>query len=332
MVLPAGQRAGLAMGAYIIRRILAMPVILFCVALISFTIINAKGSPLDRFAFNPKVKPSDVARMKHNLGLDEPVYVRFVRYLGTLIHGDLQNSLIDSRPVTMLIGNALPNTLRLALVSLAVSLLVAVPLAVFAAVHRNSFLDRTILTGSIASSSIPTVWLGLLLIILFAVKFREWNLPYLPINGVKDTRNPGGFSDLVKHMILPVIALALPQIAGWIWYIRNAMIEALQQDFVRTARSLGAKERSVRYIHAFRNCLIPIVTIAGLSLPDLFAGALITENVFGYPGMGRLTVQAIFNNDYTVIMGTTLIYAILLLVGNLIADMLYPVVDPRLRG
>jgi peptide/nickel transport system permease protein len=270
--------------------------------------------------------------MQHNLGLDEPLLTRFYRYLDSLLHGDLGVSLIDSKPVTMLIREALPNTLRLALASLVLSLLIAVPLAIFAAVHRNSILDRIILVSSVASSSIPTVWLGLLLIILFAVKFREWGFPYLPINGVKDTRNPGGFGDLVRHMILPVTALALPQIAGWIWYIRSEMIEALQQDYVRTARAAGAKERSVRYLHAFRNCLIPIVTIAGLSLPDLFAGALITESVFGYPGMGRLTVKAITDNNYSVIMGTTLIYAVLLLVGNLIADLLYPVVDPRLRG
>jgi peptide/nickel transport system permease protein len=320
------------MGAYVIRRILVMPIVVFCVALITFTIVNLKGSPLDRFAFNPKVKPEDIARMEKNFGLDKPVWERFYLYISSLLHGDLQNSLIDSKPVTMLIGDALPNTLRLAAVSLVVSLLIAVPIAIYAAVHRNSFADRFILTSSVASSSIPTIWLGLLLIILFSVKFREWDLPYLPINGVKDTRNPGGFGDLVEHMILPVTALALPQIAGWVWYIRNAMIEAMQQDFVRTARSLGLKERTVRYIHAFRNCLIPIVTLAGLSLPELFAGALITESVFGYPGMGLLTVNAITNNNYTVIMGTTLIYAVLLLVGNLIADMLYPLVDPRLRG
>jgi peptide/nickel transport system permease protein len=320
------------MGAYVIRRILAMPVILFFVALITFVIINLKGSPLDRFAFNPRVRPEDIARMQHNLGLDQPVVKRFGLYIQSLLHGDLGVSLIDSKPVTMLIGEALPNTLRLAAASLVLSLMIAVPLAIFAAVHRNSFIDRVILTSSIASSSIPTVWLGLLLIIMFAVKFREWGLPYLPINGVKDTRSPGGFWDLVEHMILPVIALALPQIAGWIWYIRNAMIDALQQDYVRTARAMGAKEQSVRFMHAFRNCLIPIVTIAGLSLPDLFAGALIVETVFGYPGMGRLTVTAITNNNYPVIMGTTLIYALLLLIGNLIADLLYPIVDPRLRG
>lgn len=269
--------------------------------------------------------------MKRNLGLDEPIFDRFLLYIGTLIRGDLQNSLIDSKPVTLLIQQALPNTLRLAVASILLAFLFALPIAIYAATHRNSAADRVILTTAVAFSSIPTVWLGLLLIILFSVKFREWGYPSLPINGVKDTRNPGGFWDMAEHMVLPVIALALPQMAGWIWYIRNAMIEALSQDYVRTARSLGLRENSVRFSHAFRNCLTPLVTLAGLSLPDIVAGALIVETVFGYPGMGLLTINAIGQNNYTVIMGTTIIYSFILVFGNLLADLAYPVVDPRLR-
>jgi peptide/nickel transport system permease protein len=320
------------MASYVIRRLLIMPVILFCVALVTFVIINLKGNPVDRFAFNPRVKPEDIARMKHNLGLDKPVGERFFLYIQSLLRGDLQNSLINSKPVTVLIGDALPNTLRLAIVSIILAFVIATPIAIYAATHRNSAADRFILTTAVAGSSIPTVWLGLLLIIVFAVKFREWGFPYLPINGVKDTRNPGGYKDLAAHMILPVTALAIPQIAGWMWYIRNAMLEVLSQDYIRTAQSLGLRDRTVRYVHAFRNCLTPLVTLAGLSIPDIFAGALITETVFGYPGMGYLTVTAIGQNDYTVIMGTTLIYALLLVIGNLMADLLYPIVDPRLRG
>jgi peptide/nickel transport system permease protein len=320
------------MVAYIVRRIISMPVTLFFVALITFVIINLKGSPLDRFAFNPKVKPEDIARMEQNLGLDKPVIERFFLYIGSLLRGDLQYSLIDSKPVASLIAEVLPNTLRLAITSLILALIIAIPIAIYAATHRNSTADRIILTSAVAASSIPSVWLGLLLIILFSVKFREWGLPSLPINGVKDTRNPGGFWDMIEHMILPVTALALPQIAGWIWYIRSAMLEVMNQDYIRTARSLGLKERVVRYSHAFRNCLTPLVTLAGLSLPDLFGGALIVESVFSYPGMGLLTVNAITNNNYTVIMGTTIIYALLLVLGNLLADLMYPIVDPRLRN
>lgn len=320
------------MGAYIIRRLLIMPVIIFFVALVTFVIANLKGNPLDRFTFNPRVKPEDIERMNRNLGLDKPVMERFFLYMKSLAQGDLQNSLVNSRAVTSLIGDALPNTLRLAIASIIIAFLIATPIAVYAATHRGSAADRAILTTAVAGSSIPTVWLGLLLVILFAVKFREWNLPYLPLSGVKDTRNPGGFWDMAEHMVLPVTALAIPQIAGWVWYIRNAMLEALSQDFIRTSRSLGLRERTVRYSHAFRNCLTPLVTLGGLSLPDIFAGALITETVFSYPGMGLLTVNAITQNDYTVIMGTTIVYAVLLVLGNLLADVLYPVVDPRLRA
>jgi peptide/nickel transport system permease protein len=165
------------MVAYVIRRILLMPVILFFVSLVTFVIINLQGNPLSRFAFNPRVKPEDIARMEHNLGLDKPLMTRFFLYLESLIKGDLQNSLINSKKVTLLIGDAMPNTLRLAVVSVIVALLLATPIAIYAATHRNSAADRFILTTAVAGSSLPTVWLGLLLIILFAVKFREWGLP-----------------------------------------------------------------------------------------------------------------------------------------------------------
>ena len=316
---------------YVIRRLLLAPLILFCVALVTFIIINLKGSPLTRFAFNPRVRPEDIERMERNLGLDKPIFERFWLYIESLLRGDLGVSLITSKPITVVLGDALPNTLRLALVSIVIAFLIAAPIAIYAATHRNSAADRFILTTAIAASSIPTVWLGLLLIILFAVKFGEWGFISLPINGVRDTRNPGGFWDLAEHMVLPVTALVIPQVAGWIWYIRNAMLEALNQDYVRTARSLGLKERAVNFSHAFRNCLTPLVTLFGLSIPEVFAGAFIVETVFGYPGMGYTTVDAIGKNDYTVIMGTTLLYATLLIIGNLIADLLYPVVDPRLR-
>lgn len=320
------------MAAYLLRRILIMPPILFGVSIITFIIINAKGSPLQRFAFNPRVRPEDIARLEHNYGLDKPVLERYWLWISSLLRGDLGVSLINSRPVVDLIQGVLPNTLRLALVSLLVALVIAIPIAVYAAAHRNSFMDRAIMTTSVAASSLPTVWLGLLLIILFAVFFREWGLPALPVQGVKDARNPGGFLDLSEHMILPVAALAIPQIAGWTLYIRSTMIEILSQDYIRTARASGLRENKVRLTHAFRNGLLPLVTLAGLSIPDLFAGALITENVFSYPGMGQLTVNAIGQNDYTVVMGTTVVYALLVIIGNLTADLLYPVVDPRLRG
>lgn len=320
------------MATYLLRRILIMPPILFGVSIITFLIINAKGSPLTRFAFNPRIRPEDIARLERNYGLDKPILERYWVWIKSLLQGDFGVSLLNSRKVTDLILEVLPNTLRLAVVSLAVALLIAIPLAIYAAAHRNSFADRAIMTVAVAASSLPTVWLGLLLIILFAVFFREWGLPAAPVQGVKDPRNPGGFLDLAEHMILPVAALAIPQIAGWTLYVRSTMIEILSQDYIRTARASGIAEKRVRLSHGFRNGLLPLVTLAGFTVPELFAGALITETVFSYPGMGLLTVNAITQNDYPVIMGTTIVFALLVMLGNLLADLLYPVVDPRLRA
>jgi len=320
------------MAAYVLRRFLIMPPILFGVSIITFLIINAKGSPLQRFALNPRIRPEDIERLERNYGLDKPLLERYWLWITSLLRGDFGVSLVNSRSVTGLILDVLPNTLRLALVSLTVALLISIPLAIFAAAHRNSFADRAIMTPAVAASSLPTVWLGLLLIILFAVFFREWGLPALSVQGVKDARNPGGLFDLAEHIILPVAALTIPQIAGWTLYIRSTMIEILSQDYIRTARAGGMHEQRIRLSHAFRNGLLPLVTLAGLALPDLFAGALITEAVFSYPGMGQLTVTAITQNDYTVVMGTTVVFALLVMFGTLMADLLYPVVDPRLRN
>ncbi len=320
------------MFAYVLRRILVMPPILFGVSIITFLIINAKGSPLARFAFNPRIKPEDVARLQHNYGLDKPILERYWLWISSLLRGDFGVSLINSRSVTSLVFDVMPNTLRLAIVSLFVALAIAIPIGILCAAHRNSFADRSIMTIAVAASSLPTIWLGLLLIILFAVFFREWGLPALPVQGVKDSRNPGGILDLTEHMILPVAALAIPQVAGWTLYIRSTMIEVLSQDYIRTARAGGLGEPRVRTTHAFRNSLLPLVTLAGFSIPELFGGALLVETVFSYPGMGLLTLTAITQNDYPVIMGTTIFFSLLVMLGNLMADLLYPVVDPRLRS
>jgi peptide/nickel transport system permease protein len=205
-------------------------------------------------------------------------------------------------------------------------------LAIFAAVHRNSLIDRVILTTSIASSSIPTVWLGLLLIILFSVKFREWNLPYsLPINGVKDTRNPGGFWDLVEHMILPVIALALPQIAGWIWYIRNAMIDALQQDYVRTLRSRGIPTRSVLLKHALRNAAPASLTVLSLQFIALISGAVVIEKVFGLTGIGERATSAANQGDIPLVLGIVMVTVVLVVIVNLLVDLALGWLNPKVR-
>jgi peptide/nickel transport system permease protein len=170
-----------------------------------------------------------------------------------------------------------------------------------------------------------------MMIILFSVKFREWGYPSLPVGGVRDLRGDGGLGDRIKHTILPVAALTIPQVAGWVVYIRSSMLEVIQQDFVRTATAKGLKPQVVLIRHAFRNALLPLITLVGLSIPELLGGALIVENVFAYPGMGQLTVRAVGEADFPVVMGTTLLFAVLVILGNLLADILYVIFDPRIR-
>lgn len=316
---------------YIVRRLLQMIPILFGITLITFLIINAAGSPLQNMQFNPRVKPEDIERIRHNLGLDEPVWKRYFIWVGNVLRGDLGLSLINFRPVTERIQEVMFNTLLLSTLSTTISLAIAVPLGIYAATHRNGFVDRITSVFSVAGYAIPTVWLGLMLIIIFAVQFDKWGFPSLPVGGVRDLRSDGGLRDRIEHLILPVTALVIPQVGIWLFWVRSNMLEVLGQDYMRAARARGLREKSVLFNHGLRNALIPLVTIVGLSIPDVFAGALIVENVFAYPGMGRLTVTAIGDKDHTLVMGITLMFAVLVIIGNLIADVLYAVVDPRIR-
>jgi peptide/nickel transport system permease protein len=316
---------------YIVRRLLQMIPILFGITLITFIIINAAGSPLQNMEFNPRVKPEDIERIRHNLGLDEPVWKRYFIWLGNVLQGDLGLSLINFRPVTERIQEVMFNTILLSVISTTISLSIAVPLGIYAATHRNGIVDRVTSVLSVAGYAIPTVWLGLLLIILFSIQFEAWGFPSLPVGGVRDLRGDGGIADRVEHLFLPVTALVIPQVGIWLFWVRSNMLEVLGQDYMRAARARGLREKSVLYRHGLRNALIPLVTIVGLSIPDIFAGALIVENVFAYPGMGRLTITAIGDKDHTLVMGITLIFAVLVIVGNLIADLLYAVADPRIR-
>lgn len=317
--------------AFVLRRILQTIPLLLGVSFLTFAVINQTGSPLTAAEFNPRARPEDIERIRENLGLDRPWLERYFIWLGNLLRGDLGLSLNDYRPVTSSILDVLPYTMLLSALAILVSLLIAVPIGIYSAVHRNSFFDRVGTIMSVLAFAVPTVWLGLMLIFLFAVRFSEWGLPALPVGRSYNARGGGDFIDRAVHLILPVTALALPQIAGWTRYIRSSMLEVIRQDYVRTADAKGLHQRAVLYGHAFRNALLPLVTLVGLSLPELFAGGLVVENVFALNGMGRLSVEAVFNRDYTMVMGTTLFFSLLVVLGNLLSDVLYAVMDPRLR-
>jgi peptide/nickel transport system permease protein len=320
------------MAGLIIRRLLQMIPLLIGITFLTFAIVNlVPGSPVSEMQFNPRMTTQDVQRIKTQLGLDEPWPERYVIWLSHTVRGDLGISLQNSTPVRDRLLGVLPNTLLLSGTALILAIMVSVPIGVYAAVKQNSWFDHISTIGSVAFYAVPTFWLGLLLIILFSVKFRDWGLPYLPIGGMRDLRGESGVWDRVQHLILPVLALSLVQIAAWTRYIRSSMLEVIRQDYIRTARAKGMRDRPVYYSHAFRNALIPLITLVGLSIPDLFAGAFLIETIFAWNGMGRLTVQAVQRSDYTLIMGSTLLFAALTMVGNLIADICYGIFDPRIR-
>lgn len=320
------------MTGLVARRVLQMIPLLIGVTFLTFAIVNfVPGSPVSDLQMNPRTRPEDVERIRQNLGLDRPWYERYFVWLGDLLQGDLGLSLANSTPVKDRIFGVLPNTLLLTGTSLLIAVSIAIPLGVLSAAYRNSLFDHVTTIVSTAFSSIPSFWLALLMIILFAVKFGEWGLPALPVNGMRDMRGSGGLFDRIEHLILPAAALAIVQIAGWTRFVRSSMLESMRQDYVRTAEAKGLTRRSVIFGHAFRNALVPLVTLVGLAVPETFGGAYLIEQIFAWNGAGRLTFQATQDSDYTLIMGTTLMFAFLTMIGNLIADILYTVADPRIR-
>jgi len=320
------------MSRYIIRRLLGMIPLILGISFLVYALLNmVPGSPTARIENNPRVRPEDLERIKENLGLNDPWYLRYFTWVGNALQLDFGNSFVNYAPVNFAIKSALPNTLILSSVALLVSLAISIPIGVLCAVNRNSLFDRVVTVIATALSSIPTVFLGLMMIVLFAVKFQEWGIPSLPTSGVRNLREEDNLVDRIEHLVLPVLALALPSLADWTRYIRSQMLEVIRQDYVRTAQAKGLKDRAVLMSHAFRNALLPLVTLVGFAIPNLFGGALIVENVFGYPGIGQLTIKSLSSNDYSVAMACVMMLAVLTVLGNLIADILYGVLDPRVR-
>lgn len=320
------------MTKYLIRRLILMIPLLIGISFMIYALLNiVPGSPADQFEANPSLRPEDRERILDNLGLNDPWYLRYFTWISNVVQGDLGNSYTNFVPVWVTLKAALPNTLILSVTALLFALILSIPIGIVSAVKRNSLFDRTATIASTAFFSVPSIWLGLLLIILFAVKFQEWGFYSFPTGGTRSFRGDTGLLDRVEHLILPAFALGIVQLAVWTRYIRASMLEVIRQDYVRTAQSKGMKERAVLMSHAFRNAILPLVTLVGLTIPDLFGGALIIENVFAYPGIGQVTVTSLTQSDYSVAMGAIMMLAFLTVVGNLIADVMYGVLDPRVR-
>jgi len=320
------------MGRYVIRRLIGIPPLLVGITLIVFAIVHlTPGGPLDDLKLNPEIKPSDIAAIEETLGLHRPLYQQYTGWVSQLARGNFGISLKTYRPVRTLIAQRVGNTLMLTASALFFSLVVAIPIGVLSALKRNTIFDYVATISATFGDSIPSFWLGLMLILFFAVQFKTWGLPWLPSGGTQTLPNGGDLLDRAKHLILPVITLSTVQIALWVRYIRAQMLEVLNQDYVRTARAKGMSETTVQMRHAFRNAVLPLVTLVGLSIPNLFGGAVVIESVFGWPGIGSLLIESAKNRDYTVVMGLTVFLSTIVVFANLLTDLCYGVADPRVQ-
>jgi len=304
------------MFAYLIRRILiTIPLALGVVLVVTVSFDLIPGDPaaliLGEFA-----TPQAIAELRTSLGLDRSLPVRYVTYVGDILRGDLGVSIRDRRPVTDILAETFPYTIQLALVAILLVLAVGIPLGLLAASRPGSWIDNLIRVTSLAGLSMPVFWTGIVFMVIFSV-----NLRWFPVSGTGTWR----------HLVLPAVTLALPSIAVVARMTRSTVLEVLREDFVRTARAKGVAERSLLYKHTLRNALIPVVTVMGLQLGQMLGGAVLTETVFAWPGVGRLTVFAIFNRDFVLMQGLVLVLAMVYVFVNLLVDLSYGVIDPRVR-
>lgn len=313
------------MSKYIIKRILVAIPVLIGITIIDYAIMCLAGSPLEMLQ-GARISQEAVEAKKIAMGLDKPFYIQYLVWMGQLLQGNMGYSIKTYQPVSEMIASHLGPTLLLMGVSLIVSMLISIPAGIYSAVHQYSRGDYAVVTASFLGSSIPGFFLSLLMVYLFTVK-----LGWLPSSGMTTLGTSGGFLDVAKHMVMPVIVLAFSMAGTNIRYIRSAVLEILQQDYLRTARAKGIGHFLVINKHALRNALIPIVTVFGMQIPVLFGGQVIIEQIFSWPGLGLMTMSAITSRDYPVIMGVCLLSAIVVLVGNLVTDILYALVDPTIQ-
>jgi len=312
------------MASYVLRRVLATLPVMAIVALFVFSLLYiAPGDPAAVIA-GDQASPADVERIRQSLGLDRPFLVQFGSWLWGILHGDLGTSIFTSLPVAALIAQRIEPTLSLMAITLVLTIVIAVPLGVVAAWKAGSWVDRTIMAFAVFAFSLPVFVVGYLLAYVFALEL-EW----FPVQGY--TPLAQGFWPWLENLILPAVALGGVYIALIARITRASMLEVLQQDYIRTARAKGLGQRSILFVHALKNAAVPIVTVIGIGIALLIGGAVVTESVFAIPGLGRLTVDAILRRDYPVIQGIVLMFSFLYTLVNLVVDLTYTLIDPRIR-
>ncbi len=309
-----------------------MPLLLLISIILYWILSNAPGGPLAPYLQNPHITAADIERLKHNFGLDQPLPIRYLRWLGMVARGDLGYSTSNSETVVQAILERLPATLLLTGTSFALSLLIGVSIGIFAAVKPYSPLDYTVTTLAFFGQSMPVFWFALMLQLAFAVTgVTAFGYHFaLPSAGISST-DEFDFGDRIEHLILPTIVLSLVYIATWSRFTRSSMLEVVRTDYMRTAAAKGLDKLTIILRHGLKNALIPVVTVVALSLPGLFAGAVITETIFAWPGMGRLFFNALGQFDFSLLMGYLLIVSFLVVFFNLLADVAYAWLDPRVK-
>src|SRR3990172_1484854 len=319
------------MWRFLARRLVQSVIVLAGLSVLMFTVLVVPpGDPVELLASSlPDVQPEDIARLRQYYGLDDPIYVRYFKWVRSVAAGDLGYSRTYGRPVTELIGQRLGNTLQLLTAAFVIAFTVGVTIGIFSALHQYSVWDYVATFLSFVGLAMPVFWHGILFILFFAV----W-IPLFPAGGMMTPGVEPGFpllADRLLHLVLPTVVLATTGMAAWVRYSRSSMLEVIRQDYVRTARAKGLTERIVTRRHALRNALLPIITLVALSLPAVLDGAVVTETIFSWPGMGLLLFQAVLGHDHFVAMAVLLFLAVATILANLMADVAYAIVDPRIR-
>jgi peptide/nickel transport system permease protein len=316
---------------YLIQRLLQSIIVILCVTFVVFVIMYHSGDPVE-LLLPPEATPLQAEQLRHHLGLDKPFHVQYVTFLKNALRGDLGTSFIFNQPAINLVVERIPATLELALFAMFLAVLMGIPAGILTAIRPNSFLSKSIMSGSLLGISLPVFWLGIMLVMIFSVI-----LGWLPSSGRGETAvvwgmrlgfvTPSGFT----HLILPALTIAIFQLALIIRLVRAGMMEVLLQDFVKFLKAKGLSEKRIVFVHALKNILIPVVTIIGLQLGNIIAFAIVTESIFAWPGMGKLVIDSIHNLDQPVVLAYLLVVSLIFVFLNLIVDIIYTFLDPRIR-
>jgi peptide/nickel transport system permease protein len=341
------------MTTYILRRLgQAIPQLLI-ISIILFVLMQSFGDPIATLGARTPPRPEDKERLRRQLGLDQPMYMQYLTWLvgndwqqidmdgdgvpetygkrHGILRGDWGNSLVTRRRVLEMIGQRLPNTLMLMITAEIVIIVLSLSIGLYSALRPYSLVDNVLTGLSFIGYSMPVFWLALMLMYIFAVNFRKWGLPYLPTVGMFDPQVGKTPGELLKHMVLPVTTLAIISIAGYSRFVRSSVLEVLSQDYIRTARAKGVKAFYVVLRHALPNAALPFITLVGLDIPFLMAGAVVTERIFAWPGMGRLFIDHTERADFPMLMGILMLISIAVVIFQIITDVVYSFVDPRIR-